>query len=356
LVTLRALEPDDFDTMLSWIDSADALFQWSGAWDFRWPLDRSRLRRDLAAAGEGRRLFAAVREGDLAGHVMLTIQPEHGLGVIGRVLVDPARRGGGVGTALMREIVRIGFDELGLHRLQLAVYDFNQRAIACYRRVGFVIEGRLRDATRGSEGYWTAYVMAMLEPEYRMMALLEPEYRTMALLEPEYRNAGGPVPDGIRLRPAGITDAPALADLLTQLGYPQVPEQTRAQLAQWAGHPLGAVLVAEVDGSVAGVIAAHALPYLERPGSFARVVALAVDQHRRRGGVGRRLLAAVEAWAVGIGCREIEITSRRSREDAQAFYRAAGFEDLCERSARFKRPLAGGPEPPRSAASGPRAP
>ena len=167
MVSLRALEPEDCDVLHSWIDSADALFQWSGAWDFRWPLERGRLRRDLAAAGERRRLYAAVVDGELAGHVMLTVQPEHRLGVIGRVLVDPARRGGGVGTALMREIVRLGFDDVGLHRLQLAVYDFNQTAIACYQRVGFVIEGRLRDATLGSKGYWNAYVMALLEPEYR---------------------------------------------------------------------------------------------------------------------------------------------------------------------------------------------
>jgi ribosomal protein S18 acetylase RimI-like enzyme len=326
MVTLRALEPDDCDVVHGWIDSADALFQWSGAWDFRWPLDRGELRRDLAAAGERRRLFAAVTGGELSGHLMLTIQPEHRLGVIGRVLVNPARRGGGVGTALMREIVRVGFDELGLHRLQLAVYDFNYGAIACYQRVGFVIEGRLRDATRGTAGYWNAYVMA--------------------LLEPEYRSRGRTVADGVLLRPARIADAPALVALLTQLGYPQGAEQTRLQLSQWPGNPLGTVLVAEVEGAVAGVIAAHAVAYLERPGSFVRVVALAVDRERRRSGLGRRLLAAVERWAADAGCRDVEVTSQRTREDAQAFYRSLGFEDLCERSARFKRPLASGPDTP----------
>ena len=38
MVTLRSLEPDDCDVLESWITSADALFQWSGPWDFRWPL------------------------------------------------------------------------------------------------------------------------------------------------------------------------------------------------------------------------------------------------------------------------------------------------------------------------------
>jgi GNAT superfamily N-acetyltransferase len=100
------------------------------------------------------------------------------------------------------------------------------------------------------------------------------------------------------------------------------------------------VLVAESDGSLAAFIAAYATRRMERPGSFARVVALAVDPARQRSGLGRRLLAAVEAWAGGLGCGDIEITSSRSRHDAHSFYRALGFTDLCEHSARFRRPLA----------------
>ena len=227
-------------------------------------------------------------------------------------------RGEGLGTALMHEIVRVGFDELGLHRLQLGVYDFNLGAIACYERAGFVIEGRMRDSTLGSAGYWSGYLMALLEPEYR---------------------AHSDQQCGVLVRPARFADAPALARLLTELGYPQDAEQTLAQLAAWAGDPRGTVLVAEPDGSPAGLIAAYANRHMERPGSFVRVVALAVDPTRQRSGLGRRLLAAVEAWAADLGCREIEITSSRHREDAHAFYRALGFVDLCDRSARFKRPL-----------------
>ncbi len=322
MVSLRALESRDCETLLSWIPSSDALFQWSGPWDFRWPLDLRQLRRDLAAAAEHRRLFAAVgsRDGALVGHVMLSIQPEHRLGVVGRVLIDPARRGEGLGVALMREIVRVGFDEYRLHRLQLGVYDFNTAAIACYERVGFVIEGRLRDSTRGSTGYWNGYLMAQIESEF------------WARIVPE--------PDGILIRPARFADAPALAHLLTELGYRQGADQASAQLATWAGDPGGTVLVAESDGSPAGVIAAHAIPYLERPGSFVRVVALSVDPERRRSGVSRRLLAAVEAWANELGCSDVEVTSSRAREDARAFYEAAGFIDLCDGAARFKRPLA----------------
>jgi RimJ/RimL family protein N-acetyltransferase len=318
---LRPLAIEDCEMLLSWIPSADALFQWSGPWDFHWPLERGQLQRDLERSGDRHRLYAAVdTDGELVGHAMLNVQPEHGLGAIGRVLIDPARRGCGLGTALMQDLVAFGFDRFGLHRLQLGVYDFNAGAIACYQRVGFVIEGRLRDSARGSTGYWNGYVMA--------------------LLESEYRDHERPRPGGALVRPARFDDAPALARLLTELGYPQDAEQIHAQLATWAGDPRGTVLVAESGGSRAGFIAAYANRHIERPGSFARVVALAVDRTQQRSGVGRGLLAAVEAWASGLGCRDIEITSSRARHDAHSFYRALGFTDLCDRSARFKRPMA----------------
>jgi GNAT superfamily N-acetyltransferase len=161
----------------------------------------------------------------------------------------------------------------------------------------------------------------------------------MALLEPEYRAQGHRAPRAVLVRRARFADARVLARLLTELGYPQEAEQTRAQLAAWAGDPRGTVLIAESDGSPAGVVAAYATRRLERPGSFARVVALAVDPARRRSGLGRRLLTAVETWAAELGCHEIEITSSRHRDAAHAFYRSLGFVDQCDRSARFRRPL-----------------
>jgi GNAT superfamily N-acetyltransferase len=70
-----------------------------------------------------------------------------------------------------------------------------------------------------------------------------------------------------------------------------------------------------------------------------RIVALAVDTDHQRSGLARRLLGAVEAWARELGCRDLEITSARSRDGAHAFYEALGFTNQYERSARFKRAL-----------------
>src|SRR6267378_3834328 len=52
--------------------------------------------------------------------------------------------GKGFGTDAVRTLCRWGFAELNLHRVHLKVYEDNPRGIACYEKVGFRQEGRLR--------------------------------------------------------------------------------------------------------------------------------------------------------------------------------------------------------------------
>jgi RimJ/RimL family protein N-acetyltransferase len=65
----------------------------------------------------------------------------------------------------MRAVVRLGFETLGLHRLELGVFDFNLPAIRCYERVGFRREGLAREARKASTGYWSVLRMGMLASE-----------------------------------------------------------------------------------------------------------------------------------------------------------------------------------------------
>ncbi|MFI9455367.1 GNAT family N-acetyltransferase [Amycolatopsis sp. NPDC052450] len=144
----------------------------------------------------------------------------------------------------------------------------------------------------------------------------------------------------MEIRHALTTDAPAVTTLLAELGYPDNDvEDVRGRLERWARHPEGAAFVAEADGAVVGVVAVVAIPLFEREGSVARIVALVVDETRRGSGVGRELVAAAEAEALRLGCDTMEVTSSRHRTAAHAFYRARGYEDRCEHSARFIRPL-----------------
>jgi RimJ/RimL family protein N-acetyltransferase len=58
---------------------------------------------------------------------------------------DPARLDRGLDTEALRLALGFGF-ATGLHRVSVRVLTSNARAIACYRKCGFVEEGREREA------------------------------------------------------------------------------------------------------------------------------------------------------------------------------------------------------------------
>ncbi|MEM9968799.1 MAG: GNAT family protein [Pseudomonadota bacterium] len=82
-------------------------------------------------------------------------------------ILDARRLGQGLGTRATRLIVAHAFDALGLHRLGLRVLDFNKRAIAAYRKVGFVVEGRARQSAFIAGEWFDDVMMGLLAPEWR---------------------------------------------------------------------------------------------------------------------------------------------------------------------------------------------
>ena len=75
--------------------------------------------------------------------------------------------GRGFGSEATRLMVDHALGTLGLHRVALAVFAFIERAIRAYLRVGFVIEGRSREAIWRDGRWWDEIHMSVLEPEWR---------------------------------------------------------------------------------------------------------------------------------------------------------------------------------------------
>ncbi|MGW0940895.1 GNAT family N-acetyltransferase [Streptomyces sp. NPDC002666] len=86
-------------------------------------------------------------------------------------------------------------------------------------------------------------------------------------------------------------------------------------------------------------MAVHVCPFFERDGSWGRIVALVVSGRARGRGVGSRLVAAAESFAVTRGCVRVEVTIGERRQDAHEFYRRCGYLDQAGKSSRFLRDL-----------------
>jgi RimJ/RimL family protein N-acetyltransferase len=83
------------------------------------------------------------------------------------VIGDRSVWGKGLGRAMTRFAIEYGFDELNLRRIYLEVLANNERAIKLYRSLGFIEEGRLRQATWKSGKYVDVLIMGLLIEEYR---------------------------------------------------------------------------------------------------------------------------------------------------------------------------------------------
>jgi GNAT superfamily N-acetyltransferase len=139
----------------------------------------------------------------------------------------------------------------------------------------------------------------------------------------------------MRIRPMTAADAPLVAELTTQLGYPSVAEETAKRLSALEGRH--AALVADEDGRAIGWVHVALVTSLVS-GLKADIGGLVVDENHRSGGVGAELLAAAEAWAREQGAARMLVRSRIAREGAHRFYRREGYE-LVKTSHVFEKRL-----------------
>lgn len=138
------------------------------------------------------------------------------------------------------------------------------------------------------------------------------------------------------VRPATAGDAPRLAQLSGQLGYPVAADTIAGRLTRLLGRAGDVVLVAETDGEVVGWVHGSEQDLLESA-TRCELLGLVVDARHRTRGVGRRLVAAVESWAAGRGLELVSVRSNVSRTESHPFCERLGYSRVKTQHAYRKR-------------------
>jgi RimJ/RimL family protein N-acetyltransferase len=86
---------------------------------------------------------------------------------MGLVIGDPADWGRGLGADAARLMVGYGFDTVNLNRIWLEVYEDNPAARRIYERLGFKLEGTLRQHGFRDGRWWDIHYMGLLAHEWR---------------------------------------------------------------------------------------------------------------------------------------------------------------------------------------------
>lgn len=85
---------------------------------------------------------------------------------VGIAIGEPEYWGQGYGADAMRVLVRYGFSELNLHRVNLDVFADNPRAVKSYENAGFVKEGVMPSFTMRDGRRWDIVFMGILRSDW----------------------------------------------------------------------------------------------------------------------------------------------------------------------------------------------
>jgi RimJ/RimL family protein N-acetyltransferase len=166
MIRFEKFDKLDYERLISWIDSEELMIQFSGK-EFTYPVTNEQLDNYISA--KNRLIFKTINKdtNEVIGHAELNnIDNKNRNARICRVLIgDVKNRNKGFGNAIINELVRIGFVELKLHRIDLGVFNFNLQAIKCYESCGFEIEGKFKEISRFDDNYWSVYNMSILNKE-----------------------------------------------------------------------------------------------------------------------------------------------------------------------------------------------
>lgn len=172
MVRIRPTLPEDIPLLYAFRTDEEVNYWGSGGYGDALPtLPEFEEQIRSQRVTDGRRLFTIEAEGE-DGPVVIGSITFRGLdrishrATIGMAIGDKRYWGRGYGTEAVRQFVRFLFTSYNLHRIDIDTFADNERAIRCYKKVGFVEEGRLRKALWTTKGYRDQVMMGLLREEW----------------------------------------------------------------------------------------------------------------------------------------------------------------------------------------------
>lgn len=169
LVNLRAPELGDLERAWRWVNDREVTRHLAMRYLMSMKAEEAWLRDRLSQQRTFGEVFFAIetKEGAHIGSVGLhNARPESRKGRLGISIGEKSYWSKGYGTDATLTLLRFAFDQMNLNRVDLTVDDDNHRAIAAYRKCGFVEEARLRQMRYVRGAYHDQFVMGILRDEF----------------------------------------------------------------------------------------------------------------------------------------------------------------------------------------------
>jgi RimJ/RimL family protein N-acetyltransferase len=172
IVNLRPIEPGDAERRYRWFNDGEVT---ATLFSLRYPFSMAYEERFLSERpandfANGLRLAIETKEGRHIGNINLfDARAEDRKAELGITIGEKDCWSQGYGADAVVTVVRFAFEEMSLLRVWLTTFEFNERAIACYRKAGFHEEARLRQDAFRHGRYWDVLEMGILRDEFEAL-------------------------------------------------------------------------------------------------------------------------------------------------------------------------------------------
>ncbi|OEF98065.1 hypothetical protein BHF71_03330 [Vulcanibacillus modesticaldus] len=169
LVQLKAVEREDLPKYLEWMNDSEVRQYLAIGISYPLTMTEENDWYESMLKDKSRKTYAihTIENDQLIGNCSLfNINWKNQSAVTGIFIGDKNYWGKGYGTEALRLLLYLGFQEFNLRRIELGVFEFNDRAIKSYKKLGFVEEGRKRRAIYRNGNFYDEVIMAILREEY----------------------------------------------------------------------------------------------------------------------------------------------------------------------------------------------
>jgi RimJ/RimL family protein N-acetyltransferase len=307
-VRLRAVTEEDLPDYVRWLNDPEVTqFTQIESGGITLEGEREWFAR-ISAPDSGTRSWAIEADGRHIGNCALGLDAAGQTAFFGIIIGDKTVWDRGCGTAALCEVLRMGFGEMGLHRIHLEAFAENGRAIRCYQKCGFRQEGLHRKA-RFKRGEWRDVVrMAMLREEWEAG-------EAAGVSTPALQGV-----EGARLRNYQPPDYARMMALWEASGWEPGMNDTEEVLRERAREPRGFLLVVEKEGQIIGTV----MGQLDRRWGW--IQRLAVHPEHRRQGIGRLLTQEAERRLAAMEAYRLVLLTRGDNPAAVGLYAGLGYE------------------------------
>ena len=138
MLKLEKFTEQDFERLISWIESEEMLVQFSGG-IFKFPLTKEQLNEYLNTENTISFKIIDIETKEVIGHSEIYKTKKNEVKLCRILIGEENLRGKGIGKKIINELVKYSFEKLNAEKVELNVYDWNKYAIQCYEKTGFEI-------------------------------------------------------------------------------------------------------------------------------------------------------------------------------------------------------------------------